>query len=271
LKEPPKRARKTGADGRTFKYLFKDYAMRHSHTSRISAKTILAFVGLGLAGACSDSVSSPATHVVAVKAPAGYDQVLGAISFVYDPTATTVARLGNNLIVIPANGICDLSSSYGPGTWDDPCAPLTHSIVITVTTFADSNGSPYVDFQPALRFDPNTETDLYLKDGWRDGQEKTTINYCSVLDCVDESINDSSLVTQRIGNSSTLVRRIKHFSGYNIVQGDPCNGTISQTDDGSLWCDDGSGLSRSGYMLASGLNKTDGASTGTPRRKKPIQ
>ena len=246
--------------------------MRHGHTSRISAKTILALVGLGLAGACSDSVSTPTMHVVSVKAPAGYDQVLDAVSFVYDPNASTstVTRFGNHLLVIPTNGICDLSSSYGMGTWDDPCAPLTHSMIITITTFADDNGHPYVDFQPALRFNPNRETDLYLRDGWRDGQEKTVINYCGALDCVDESINDSTLVTQRVSNSSTLVRRIKHFSGYMIATGDVCNGAIMQTDDGSLMCDDGSGLSRSGYMLASGLNKAGGAS-GTPRRKKPIQ
>jgi hypothetical protein len=248
--------------------------MRHGHTSRISAKTILAFVGLGLAGACSDTASAPKLREVSVKAPAGYDQVLGAVSFVYDPSASTstVARFGNHLIVIPANGICDLSSSYAIGTWYDACEPLTQSIVITITTFADDYGHPYVDFEPALRFNPNTETDLYLKDGWRDGQEKTMINYCGAVDCVDESLNDSTLVTWRIGNTSTLVRRIKHFSGYLVATGDECNGTIQQTDDGSLWCDDGSGISnRSGYMVASGLSKTDGSTVGTPRRKKPIQ
>jgi hypothetical protein len=248
--------------------------MRHGHTSRISAKTILAFVGLGLAGACSDTASTPTMRVVSVKAPAGYDQVLDAVSFVYDPNASTntVTRFGNHLLVIPANGICDLSSSYGMGTWNDPCEPLTHSIVITITTFADDQGHPYVDFQPALRFNPDRETDLYLRDGWRDGEQMTVIDYCgATLDCVDESVNDSSLVTQRIGITSTLVRRIKHFSGYTVGTGDACNGTITQTDDGSLWCDDGRGVSRSGYMVASGLTKTDGASTGTPRRKKPIQ
>jgi len=245
--------------------------MRHSHTSRISAKTILAFVGLGLAGACSDSVSSPTMSEVAVKAPAGYDLVLGVTIFRYNPKKGVTQRLGDHVVVIPAGGVCDLSSSYGPGTWDDACAPASHSFMITATTYADANGHPYIDFQPALRFVPSKETDLYLKDGKRTVATMLTINYCSLKGCVDESINDPSLATQRVGNSNILVRRVKHFSGYMIVTGDACNGTVSQTDDGSVWCDDGRGLSRSGYMLASGLNKTDGASRGTPRRKKPIQ
>ena len=239
--------------------------MRHSHISRISAKTILAFVGLGLAGACSDSVSAP-TSAVIHKAPAGYDQVVGVESFRYDPSQGVTERLGDHVLVIPAGGVCDLSSSYGQGTWDDDCAPLTHAIVITATTYADAGGHPYVDFQPALRFVPSKETDLYLKDGKRDQAGIATINYCSNLGCVDESINDPSLVTQRVGQSRVVVRRIKHFSGYLVAQGDYCPGTITVDPMGGLWCDLGAFM-RSGYMLASGLEKKGGASRGVRRTK----
>jgi len=247
--------------------------MRHSHTSRISAKTILAFVGLGLAAACSDSVSAPRAVELAVKAPAGFDVAVGVTSFRYSPKRGVTQRLGDHVLVIPAGGVCDLSSSYGPGTWDDPCTPAAHSFIITATSYTDADGHPYIDFQPALRFVPSKETDLYLKDGKRDGSTLLTINYCSLAGCVDESLGDPSLATHRVGHSSILVRRIKHFSGYSIATGDPCSGTISMLDDGSLWCDlgDGGGLSRSGYMLASGLSKSDGVPTGHPRRKKPIQ
>jgi hypothetical protein len=270
LKEPPKRARKTGADGTTFKHLYKDYAMRHSHTSRISAKTILAFVGLGLAGACSDSVSGP-TKVVSAKAPAAYTEILGVTSFVYDPDHSLIQRFGDHVIVIPANGVCDLSSSYGPGTWDDDCAPLTHSIIITATTYADAEGHPYVDFEPALRFVPTKETDLYLKDGKRDRAAPVQMTWCNALFvCVDESVNDPSVATHRIGQSRNLVRRIKHFSGYNLTSGDDfCPGSVTPDPDGGWWCEtDGDrSLERSGYMLASGLDKSGGATTGVRRKK----
>jgi hypothetical protein len=270
LKEPPKRARKTGADGRTFKHLFKDYAMRHSHTSRISAKTILAFVGLGLAGACSDSVSAP-TSEVSTKAPAAYTTVLGVTSFRYRPSKGVTQRLGDHVLVIPANGVCDLSSTYGPGTWDDACAPLTRAITITATTYADADGHPYLDFSPALRFVPSKETDLYMKDGKRDNASTVTMNWCNaLLECIDESIADPSLATQRVGHSRILVRRIKHFSGYNLTSGeDACSGSIIPDPMGGWWCElDGiRGLERSGYMLASGLDKSGGASTGVHRKK----
>jgi hypothetical protein len=269
LKEPPKRARKTGADGRTFKYLHKDYAMRHSHTSRISAKTILAFVGLGLAGACSDSSSAPTMSEVAVKAPAAYNRVLGVTSFRYDHSKGVTQRLGDHVLVIPAGGICDLSSSYGMGTWDDPCAPLKHSLIITATTYADAGGHPYIDFQPALRFVPSKETDLYLKDGTRTVATMLAINYCSALGwCVDESINDPSLATHRVGNSNIFEARIKHFSGYLIATGADCNGMV----DGGVGCDGGGGQSRSGYMVASGLSGSNGfPTTGGSRRKESGQ
>jgi hypothetical protein len=245
--------------------------MRHSHTSRISAKTILAFVGLGLAGACSDSVSAPTSEVTA-KAPAAYMVVLGNTSFVYNPSNTLVQRFGDHVLVIPNNGICDLSSSYGQGTWDDACALLTHPIIITATTYEDDQGHPYVDFQPALRFNPNKETDLYLKDGKRDAATVVKINYCTTSGCVDESINDPSLATQRIGQSRILVRRIKHFSGYSVQTGsDYCPGSIIPDPAGGWWCDLGNGLMRSGYMLATGLDNTGGASRDAGHHRKAKQ
>lgn len=244
--------------------------MRHSHTSRISAKTILAFVGLGLAGACSDSVSAPMSEVSA-KAPAGYDRLVGVQSFRYRPSRGVTQRLGDHVLVIPANGVCDLSSSYGPGTWDDACAPLTHSITITATTYADAEGHPYIDFSPALRFVPGKETDLYMTDGKRDNASPVTMYWCNAqLHCIDESISDPSLKTHRLGHSRILVSQVKHFSGYNLTSGgDWCPGSVIPDPMGGWWCEtDGDrGLSRSGYMLATGLDKSGGASTGVHRKK----
>ena len=91
----------------------------------------------------------------------------------------------------------------------------------TATAYADDEGHPYVDFQPALRFVPTKETNLYLKDGAPDLATIAEILYCNAdALCVDESVSDSTLQTHRVGTTGILVRRIKHFSGYTIGLGE---------------------------------------------------
>ncbi len=242
--------------------------MRHGHTSRglgNSLKTIFAFVGLGVAASCSDSINAP-TRTVSFKHPAQFTEVLDITSFRYDPAEGLHQRLGNHVLVIPAGGVCDpATSGYGPELWDADCEPLSHSIIITATTLSDDEGHPYVDFEPALRFVPTKETNLYLHDGPRTDAVLMAIDYCNAdVVCVDEAANDSSLVTHRVGMSRFLVRRIKHFSGYTVAAGEPCSGTITDDPEGGLWCEE-DGMSRSGYMVASGLTGTGG---NNPRRKK---
>lgn len=253
------------------KTIHKDYAMRHSHTSRISAKALFAVVGLAFAGACADSVSAP-TSEVSVKGPAGFDRVIGVDHFRYTPTSGAAKRLGEHMIVMPAGAVCDpATSGYGLAYWDAPCTPVTHSIIFTATTMADAQGHPYVTFSPDVRFSPAKEVYLYLKDGHRDRAQELSIYWCPTggLDCVDESKLDPSLQTERVGKSPILGRRLKHVSGYMITARDECPGTVTVGDDGSLICD-GNSLARSGYILASGLGgKSSGESFG--RRKKQAE
>jgi hypothetical protein len=268
LQRPPKRAEETRKFEKGSTTLHKDNAMRHGHTSRgLRTFAILVSVGLGFVGACSESISAPMRQV-SFKHPAQYTEVIGVTEFVYDPSAVLVQRLDNHVLVVPAGGVCDpATSSYGPEFWDSDCEPLTHPLTITATTLSDDAGHPYIDFEPALRFVPTMESDLYLYDGQRDTANVLAIDYCNAdAVCVDESLTDSSLVTQRIGTSRFLVRRVKHFSGYSVGVGDYCPGTIIQDPLGGLLCDDGSGP-RSGYMLASGLEKNAGATTGVRRKK----
>jgi len=244
--------------------------MRHSHTSRTSAKAFLAIVGLGLAGACADSVSAP-TNEVSAKAPAGYDRVIGVDRFRYSPANGATKRIGDHMIVMPAGSVCDpATSGYNQTLWDAPCTPVNHSIVITATTFADAEGHPYVQFLPDLRFVPTKEVYLYLKDGKRSRAQELTINWCPTgsLTCIDESLTDPSLATQRVGRSPILGRRLKHVSGYSVAARSECPGLISMLDDGSLFCDDG-GMSRSGYILASGLGKSGNGDSFGRRKKTP--
>jgi len=246
--------------------------MRHSHTSRISAKTLLAIVGFGLLGACADSVSSPTAEITA-KNPAGYSTLVGTTTFVWTPGQGVTKRFGDHMIVIPAGAICDPSTAkYGLGHWDEPCTAATRNIVITALSFTDAGGHPYVDFQPGLRFVPTKEVSLYMRDGIRDGKSTITISYCATpAKCIDESKDDPSLVTRRIGRSRILYRRLKHFSGYVLSSaGDECPGVVEQLEDGTLFCNTDSGHggdSRSGYVVASGLGKTSTGDTFGKRRR----
>jgi hypothetical protein len=237
------------------KNLLKDSAMQHSHISRKFAKTIVAFVTIGLAAACADSVVAPPTSVVKFKAPAGFNRIVGAMSFWAGPDGIT-QQLGKHTIDIPAGAICDPAvSTYGIGEWDKECTPLGHPIQITATLMEDDNGFPYVDFQPALRFVPTKEVNLYLRSGKGQMPQELGTLYCDNNGvCVDESLQDASLAMQRIGRSAILVRRIKHFSGYMIRAGDPCPGTLTQEEDGTWMCWVGD-EKRGGYMVASGVIK----------------
>lgn len=245
--------------------------MRYGQVSRIS-KALLAVVGFGLLSACSDKMSAPTAEITA-KAPAGYNLLVGTTSFIWTPSQGATARFGDHLIVIPAGAICDpATSGYGLGMWDTPCTPATTSIVITAYSYADVDGHPYVDFQPALRFAPEKTVTLYMRDGLRNNAPELNIAYCATTTtCVDESRTDTALVTHRIGNSRIMYRRLKHFSGYIVAYtGDCVDGIVSLLEDGTLYCNtDGirGGDSRSGYVVASGLGKTStGDAFGRRRR-----
>jgi hypothetical protein len=248
--------------------------MRHSHISRISAKSFLAIVALGFAGACADSTSAPISEVSS-KAPAGYDRVIGVERFRYTPSNGATKRIGDHMIVMPAGSVCDpATSGYNAGVWDAPCTAVNHSVVITATTFADAEGHPYVQFLPDLRFVPTKEVYLYLKDGKRTQAQTLTINWCptGAASCIDESVNDPSLATHRVGKSPILGRRLKHVSGYNIAAREDCQypGIVQWLENGDLYCSTGDDqMNRSGYILASGLSKPTGnGQTPAARRNK---
>jgi hypothetical protein len=233
--------------------------MRHSHTSRNYAKAFFAFVTIGLVSACADSTVAPTTEV-SFKAPAAFSRNVGVKVFRMSKDGGT-ERLGSHTINFPAGSICDpAKSTYGPTEWDKPCTPLKGSILITATMLEDKDGNPYIDFQPALRFVPTKEVNLFLKQGRAKEARELNVEYCNNAGvCIDESKTDASLIPQRLGKSSILVRRIKHFSGYSIAAGKGCLGELTEDLTGSLMSAmDGLGLNfdkRSGYMVASGLVK----------------
>ena len=229
--------------------------MTHGQTIRNYAKAVFAFATLAIVSACSDNAGS-APRGVGITAPANFDQVGSSIMFRVNNAEGITQRIGNHLVSMPAGAICDPSTStYGASEWDKPCTPLDGSIVITATIFEDADGMPYVDFQPAMRFAPDKEVMLFVRQGKNSARKQLFMSYCnSVGYCYDESRLDASLKPFRVGNTPVLGRRVKHFSGYYVGSGPDCSGTFYDYGDGTGWCDTGDGgfTRRSGYMVASG-------------------
>ena len=220
--------------------------MKHGQISRNSAKAFFAFAALALVGACADtSAVAPTTEAAAFVAPANFLRTGYVIAFRVDNSKGATQKIGDHVINIPANAICDLATSgYGETTWNKSCTPLKGSVVITATVLSGPDGEPMIDFQPAMRFAPNKEVTLFFKDT-KAGTKNLTIKYCNNLGyCVDESLNDPSLKPFRI-NKNIVGRRLGHFSGY-VVAFD--NGLI----DISVNL-----LRKSGYMVASGEDIRD--------------
>jgi hypothetical protein len=239
---------------------------------RTYAPAIFALSGLLFLGACADtSTVAPVFHAKHTFVPANFSQVGDEVVFRVDNSEGVMKQVGSHVLYIPAGAICDLESGYGATTWDDACEPMNGSVVITATVFANAEGQPYVDFQPAMRFAPDKNVMLFLTDGGSTAQE-LSVKYCNDLGtCVDESINDESLRPFHISNSSIIGRRVKHFSGYMVASEGECQGTVVVNGDGTLWCEGGNTLERrSGYMVASGEDIADvmkDAQQERPKRK----
>jgi hypothetical protein len=217
--------------------------MKHGQISRNSAKAFFAFAALALVGACADnSAVAPTAEAPAFVAPANFLKTGYVIAFRVDNSKGATQKIGDNVINIPANAICDLlTSGYGSTTWNNSCTPQKGSVVITATVLSGPDGEPYIDFQPAMRFAPNKEVTLFFKDN-KAGEKNVTVDYCNNLGyCVDESLTNPSLKPFRI-SKNIVGRRIGHFSGYVIAyDGDASNGM----------------LRKSGYMVASGEDISD--------------
>jgi hypothetical protein len=223
------------------------------------AKKVFAVATIGFAAACADVNVAP-KETAAFKAPASFDIVDGVQTFTVSNADGAVQRLGSHVIVFPAGSICDPRlSSYGPTEWDKPCIPLQGSITITATMLRDSENHPYVDFQPAMLFVPTKNVMLFLRNGRSSYPTQLSMLVCNaLLVCYDESLSDPSLKPFRVGQTSMIGRRVKHFTGYMISVGERCEGTVTQEPDGSWMCNTETMARRSGYMVASGKNAEPG-------------
>ena len=220
-----------------------------------TAALVGGFVGLT---ACSDVPSAPSAPAAAAPSLNLLAPVLTGSHVVSQTTVgdTIVTRfvvgntstesrqfgLGNgHKIHFPrsASSICTLATSgYGPGTWDAACLPSAVPVQITAKVWFDAAGLPRTDFQPAMRFVPGADgvvLALRAKNGTPSSAARVV--YCTNAgSCIDEAATDKSLVTQIDPSNGFWVRRIKHFSGYNVTFGfTRQSGEDTGFDSGSGW------------------------------------
>jgi len=206
------------------------------YTSAVAGALLLA------AAACADRATAPAPAAksadgvavgqidyarggrylgdISLLAPAG-----DTVRITVDPTKSAYYALADgHYLYVPANAICDLSSSYGPLYWNNTCTRATRPITVTAVSLKNAFGMSFVDFQPAMRFAPSSDQSkwvwLFLYDQAAATTALQEIDYCfDGLACVDESALDPTLVTHRASGYPYLYRRVKHFSGYNVAAG----------------------------------------------------
>jgi hypothetical protein len=141
-------------------------------------------------------------------------------TFTIQPSRDDRFGFDAHVLIVPAYAICDPAlSSYGPGTWNQPCEPLRHPIKVTAVTWREPSGLPRVRFTPQLRFAPNKTVTLWMRDRAVKAGGDFRILYCAdeTSECVDESLSDPTLTSFVIQKSGTVFRRIKHFSVYNLA------------------------------------------------------
>jgi hypothetical protein len=216
---------------------------------------VVASTMVGLA-ACSDtgrSPSGPDVPALSAHSRPSLDDISGGNSWGTQTSTFTLTAAGGTFdiggfytLTVPADGVCTLSSSYGPGTWDSPCDTLGPNESITVTaTFGFSHGGPGIDFSPALRFSPSVQvtlsTALYANlltnaRGFINANPAAFRRFGMYYapsygsDIVTDAATDPSLVTHINLTTGLVWRRVKHFSGYNVTSGLECTPSPDDPD-----------------------------------------
>lgn len=205
-------------------------------------------------GGCSESTSPPLPRGITVGRDGRPDLRPVALFGGFRSTTFTVTAAGGSFdaglftVNFPANSVCDpKTSSYGPGTWDSPCNTLSdgQSVTVTATYGFVLGGGPVVDFSPALRFNPNTTVTLstdvyapvltYFRSYWLSNPD--ALRFFGMYYTPDfgttgftDAGRDASLVTHVNLTTGLVWRRVKHFSGYNISSGLPCEPSPDDPD-----------------------------------------
>jgi hypothetical protein len=160
-----------------------------------------------------------------------------AVDFTVGPNGG-IFNAGNHAVVFPSQSVCDpATSSYGPGTWDDPCTPLQSSITVHAEVRRINGFQTAVDFTPSLRFVPsdNPARWVWLVMFTPSAVGSSDLTGFNILwertfgaAAVDETPADSSLRTYVDTWQGVSLRRIKHFSGYVAPASRSCDSSTEE-------------------------------------------
>lgn len=197
----------------------------------------LLLTGLVASSACSIDATAPSslapqradalvvgTDSSGVRVELGPDQFAPTAGTSYtvtiDPQVRNVLHFGDHTLVIPARSICAADAGYGVGLWDDDCKTEKNDVTITALVRTTDGGIPRIDFSPAMRFSPKQAVTLMMYvPNLTPELPVGSILYCATattLICVDEALADPVLQTFRDYSTSSVYRRIKHFTGYFV-------------------------------------------------------
>lgn len=186
--------------------------------------TLAALAVAALVGGCGDNPAPTATvQVDAQPRLSLQDGSSYSASFTVSATSATSFSDGVNTLYFPAASVCDPAiSTYGPTEWNNPCTPISRDLTITVNATV-TKGRVNLDFSPSVRFDPTKSVTLTVRndDIKTKGENGNWAVFFRGNDgkLVDEGKNDNSLVTRLDRTNGVVVRRIKHFTGYNVWSG----------------------------------------------------
>ena len=201
---------------------------------------------------CSDSALSPNSANSRSLAPGGAARLDLDPAYSFSGLSTTTITLtsaggtysiGNGLftIKIPSNAVCDPAlSTYGDGTWDSSCTTLVsgQSLSVTVTYGFTGTNVLVLDVSPGIRFNPHSVVTLgtmayassILANATYYASNQQALHYFGMYYTPDlgatsytDAGKDNSLITHVNISTGLVWRRVKHFSGYNILTGLPCD------------------------------------------------
>lgn len=137
-----------------------------------------------------------------------------------DPQRQNVLRFGPYTLDLPANAICNQDSGYGLDVFDAECKAEKEPVTITALVRSPVDGLPRIDLLPEVRFSPKRVVMLTLSVADAPMPSAPQFLYCATLstvECIDEARLDPTLATYVDEANRTLFRRIKHFSGYFVM------------------------------------------------------
>jgi hypothetical protein len=197
--------------------------LRPFTTGALALLTSLAAVACGDVPSAPRASAAPSA-LAPSAAPARAVYTVGdttVTTFTYNPLAGHEQTFaGTHKLTMPARAVCDLLlSGYGPALWDAPCVPTLLPVAFTARAWRDAAGHPHIRFSPDVRFVPGAVVTLRLKDQTAATQGLGTIVWCPTgqTTCLNEALTDASMQTRYEPQQGFVYRRLKHFSGYNVV------------------------------------------------------